>query len=226
MTFAVPVKITVRLIVWDVDKEQNRQTIRDVKEQEVYFGEIPLMTEKGTFIINGTERVIVSQLHRSPGIFFEHDKGKTHSSGTILYSARIIPMRGSWLDLEFDAKDILYARIDKRRKFPVSVLLKALGYSTEELLALLLSHRNDYFQRGQGIFRKLPVDLLLGSKAVGNDLSAGLGRTPGQTRGPDPEKHCQSAEEQQRRRGASQPRGSGRENRRHTGGRSRNRRSP
>ena len=164
MTFAVPVKITVRLIVWDVDKEQNRQTIRDVKEQEVYFGEIPLMTDKGTFIINGTERVIVSQLHRSPGIFFEHDKGKTHSSGTILYSARIIPMRGSWLDLEFDAKDILYARIDKRRKFPVSVLLKALGYSTEELLRYFYPIETITFKE-EGIFRKLSLDLLLGSKA-------------------------------------------------------------
>jgi DNA-directed RNA polymerase subunit beta len=164
MTYAVPVKITVRLIVWDVDKNKRRQMIRDVKEQEVYFGEIPLMTAKGTFIINGTERVIVSQLHRSPGIFFEHDKGKTHASGVLLYSARIIPMRGSWLDLEFDAKDILYVRIDKRRKFPVTVLLKALGYSTEEILRYFYPTETLVFD-GDKVFRKLQVDLLLGTKA-------------------------------------------------------------
>jgi len=164
MTYSVPVKITVRLIVWDVDKEKKRQSIRDVKEQEVYFGEIPLMTEKGTFIINGTERVIVSQLHRSPGIFFEHDKGRTHSSGVLLYSARIIPMRGSWLDLEFDAKDILYVRIDKRRKFPVSVLLKALGYTTEEILNTFYPTETLIFE-GERVYRRLPLELLLGTKA-------------------------------------------------------------
>jgi DNA-directed RNA polymerase subunit beta len=117
-----------------VDAESGAQSIRDVKEQEVYFGEIPLMTDTGTFIINGTERVVVAQLHRSPGIFFEHDKGKTHASGKLLYSARIIPYRGSWLDFEFDPKDILYVRIDRRRKIPATVLLKALGYSVEDLL--------------------------------------------------------------------------------------------
>jgi DNA-directed RNA polymerase subunit beta len=164
MTYAVPVKITVRLIVWDVDKERRQQTIRDVKEQEVYFGEIPLMTEKGTFIVNGTERVIVSQLHRSPGIFFEHDKGKTHSSGVLLYSSRIIPMRGSWLDLEFDAKDILYVRIDKRRKFPVTVLLKALGHTVEDLLLYFYPTETVVFEDGR-VFRRLPLELLLGTKA-------------------------------------------------------------
>src|SRR5512134_3789851 len=133
MTFAAPIKVVIRLVVWDVNEETGVQSIRDVKEQEVYFGEIPLMTESGTFIINGTERVIVAQLHRSPGIFFEHDKGKTHSSGKLLYSARVIPYRGSWLDFEFDHKDILYVRIDRRRKMPATVLLKALGYSTEDL---------------------------------------------------------------------------------------------
>ena len=133
MTFAVPVRVVVRLVVWDVDAESGTQAIRDVKEQEVYFGEIPLMTENGTFVINGTERVVVSQLHRSPGIFFEHDKGKTHASGKLLFSARIIPYRGSWLDFEFDPKDILHVRIDRRRKLPATVLLKALGYSTEEI---------------------------------------------------------------------------------------------
>ena len=134
MTYAAPVKVVIRLVVWDVNEETGLQSIRDVKEQEVYFGEIPLMTDSGTFIINGTERVVVSQLHRSPGVFFDHDRGKTHSSGKLLYSARIIPYRGSWLDFEFDHKDILYVRIDRRRKLHASVLLRALGYSTEELL--------------------------------------------------------------------------------------------
>jgi DNA-directed RNA polymerase subunit beta len=109
--------------------------VKEVKEQEVYMGEVPLMTDKGSFIINGTERVIVSQLHRSPGVFFEHDKGKTHSSGKLLFSARIIPYRGSWLDFEFDPKDMLYFRVDRRRKMPVSILLKAIGMTPEQILA-------------------------------------------------------------------------------------------
>src|SRR5512137_1681516 len=134
MTFAAPMKVKVRLVIWDVNKETDLRSIKDIKEQEVYFGEIPLMTENGTFIINGTERVIVSQLHRSPGVFYDHDKGKTHSSGKVLYSARVIPYRGSWLDFEFDHKDILFVRIDRRRKMPATVLLKALGYSLESLL--------------------------------------------------------------------------------------------
>jgi DNA-directed RNA polymerase subunit beta len=127
MSFQAPIKVVVRLVVWDKDAETGAQSIRDVKEQEVYFGEIPLMTENGTFIINGTERVVVSQLHRSPGAFFDHDKGKSHSSGKLLYNARIIPSRGSWLDFEFDHKDVLYVRIDRRRKLPVTVLIRALG---------------------------------------------------------------------------------------------------
>jgi DNA-directed RNA polymerase subunit beta len=134
MTYELPVRITVRLVVYDVDKETGASNIRDIKEQEIYFGTIPLMTDKGTFIINGTERVVVSQLHRSSGVFFDHDKGKTHSSGKIIYSARIIPVRGSWIDLEIDPKDIVYIRIDRRRKFPVTTLLKAFGYTTEDLL--------------------------------------------------------------------------------------------
>lgn len=135
MTYGAPLKLVVRLVVFDADKAvDGRRDIRDIKEQEIYFGNLPLMTDKGTFIINGTERVIVSQLQRSPGIFFDHDKGKTHASGKILYSARVIPLRGSWLDFEFDHKDILYVKIDRKRKFPVTVLLKALGYSTEDLL--------------------------------------------------------------------------------------------
>lgn len=143
MTYAAPLKIVVRLVVFDTDRladgrnhreEAETKPIRDIKEQEIYFGEIPLMTENGTFIVNGSERVIVSQLHRSPGIFFDHDKGKTVASGKLIYSARVIPIRGSWLDLEFDSKDLLYVRIDRRRKMPVTILLKAMGNSTEFIL--------------------------------------------------------------------------------------------
>src|SRR5512145_1114786 len=135
MTYAAPLKVTVQLVLWDVDPHTGSRSIKNVKEQEVYFGEIPLMTTNGTFMINGTERVIVSQLHRSPGVFFEHDKGKTHSSGKLLFSARIIPYRGSWLDFEFDPKDILYFRVDRRRKMPVTILLKAIGLNPEQILA-------------------------------------------------------------------------------------------
>ena len=134
LTYAAPLKIVVRLVVFDTDRGTEPKAIRDIKEQEIYFGEIPLMTDSGTFVVNGTERVIVSQLHRSPGIFFDHDKGKTHTGGRLLYSARIIPIRGSWLDLEFDAKDLIYVRIDRRRKMPVTILLKAMGNTPEQLL--------------------------------------------------------------------------------------------
>jgi len=126
ITFAAPLKVTLRLVVWDVDEDTGARSIRDIKEQDVYMGDMPLMTKNGTFIINGTERVIVSQMHRSPGVFFDHDKGKTHSSGKYLFAARVIPYRGSWLDFEFDAKDLLYVRIDRRRKLPVTTLLFAL----------------------------------------------------------------------------------------------------
>jgi DNA-directed RNA polymerase subunit beta len=166
MTFAAPIKVLIRLVVWEVNQEAGTQSIRDVKEQEVYFGEIPLMTENGTFIINGTERVVVSQLHRSPGAFFEHDKGKTHSSGKLLYSARVIPYRGSWIDFEFDHKDIMYVRIDRRRKMHATILLRALGYSTQELL--------DYFYDSEqvrilddGTLRKeLNLALIRGQRAA------------------------------------------------------------
>lgn len=132
ITYSVPLRVKIRLIIFD--RESSNKAIKDIKEQEVYMGEVPLMTDNGTFIINGTERVIVSQLHRSPGVFFDHDRGKTHSSGKLLYSARIIPYRGSWLDFEFDPKDQVFVRIDRRRKLPVSVLLRALGYTTEEII--------------------------------------------------------------------------------------------
>ena len=133
-TYAAPMFVLTRLIIYDVDEETGARTIRDIKEQEVFFGEIPLMTQTGTFIINGTERVVVSQLHRSPGVFYEHDEGKTHSSGKLLYSARIIPNRGSWLDFEFDARDLVHVRIDRRKKLFATIMLRALGYTKEELL--------------------------------------------------------------------------------------------
>ena len=133
LNFCAPLRARVRLVI--MDREASKPTVKEVKEQEVYMGEIPLMTPTGSFVINGTERVIVSQLHRSPGVFFEHDRGKTHSSGKLLFSARIIPYRGSWLDFEFDAKDILYFRIDRRRKMPVTILLKAIGMTPEQILA-------------------------------------------------------------------------------------------
>ncbi|WP_375304359.1 DNA-directed RNA polymerase subunit beta [Bradyrhizobium sp. A11] len=135
MTFAAPLKVTLRLIVFDIDEETGAKSVKDIKEQDVYMGDIPLMTMNGTFIVNGTERVIVSQMHRSPGVFFDHDKGKTHSSGKLLFAARVIPYRGSWLDIEFDAKDIVYARIDRRRKIPVTSLMFALGLDGEAILS-------------------------------------------------------------------------------------------
>src|SRR3954447_5767548 len=140
MTYAAPLKVKLRLIVFESDEETGARSVKDIKEQDVYMGDIPLMTDKGTFVVNGTERVIVSQMHRSPGVFFDHDKGKTHSSGKLLFAARIIPYRGSWLDIEFDAKDIVYARIDRKRKIPVTSLLYALGLDGEEIL-------NTFYQR-------------------------------------------------------------------------------
>ncbi|MEK9708033.1 MAG: DNA-directed RNA polymerase subunit beta, partial [Alphaproteobacteria bacterium] len=144
MTFAAPLKVTLRLVVWDVDEDTGSRSIRDIKEQDVYMGDMPLMTEKGTFVINGTERVIVSQMHRSPGVFFDHDRGKTHSSGKYLFAARVIPYRGSWLDFEFDAKDIVHVRIDRRRKMPVTTFLMALdSAATQELRAARAAEGRD-----------------------------------------------------------------------------------
>src|ERR1700744_4703 len=136
MPFAAPLKVTLRLSVFDVDEETGLRSIRDIKEQDVYMVDMPLMTTNGTFIINGTERVIVSQMHRSPGVFFDHDKGKTHASGKYLFAARVIPYRGSWLDFEFDAKDLVYVRIDRRRKLPVTTLLYALDNGPTEKLRI------------------------------------------------------------------------------------------
>ena len=141
VTYSAPLRVKVRLVIYD--KEAKNPTVKDIREQEVYMGEIPLMTDNGTFVINGTERVIVSQLHRSPGVFFDHDKGKTHSSGKLLFNARVIPYRGSWLDFEFDPKDGLFTRIDRRRKLPVTILLRALGYNTEQMLDMFFE--KNYF---------------------------------------------------------------------------------
>jgi DNA-directed RNA polymerase subunit beta len=164
MTYSAPVKVVIRLVVWDVDEDTETRTIRDVKEKEVFFGDIPLMTASGTFIINGTERVIVSQLHRSPGAFFDHDGGKKHSSGKLLYSARVIPYRGSWLDLEFGSKDIMHVRIDRKRKMPATVLLRALGYSAEELLDYYYDTERIYFEGGE-YFKDINLDVLRGQVA-------------------------------------------------------------
>ncbi|WP_028456286.1 DNA-directed RNA polymerase subunit beta [Chitinilyticum litopenaei] len=157
ITFAAPLRARVRLVI--MDREAAKPTVKEVKEQDVYFGEIPLMTRNGSFVINGTERVIVSQLHRSPGVFFEHDKGKTHSSGKLLFSARIIPYRGSWLDFEFDPKDLLFFRIDRRRKMPVSILLKALGYTPEQMLAEFFDTDTFYLNEGDIHWELVPERL-------------------------------------------------------------------
>ena len=162
MTWAAPLKVTVQLILWDKSTEGEQQ-IRDIKEQEVYFGEIPLMTQHGTFMVNGSERVIVSQLHRSPGVFFDHDKGKSHSSGKLLYNARVIPYRGSWLDLEFDYKDLLYVRIDRRRKQPATTLLRALEMSSEEILKFF--YKTDLYNfKGKKASKQFIPDQLEGQK--------------------------------------------------------------
>ncbi len=164
LTYAAPMKVTIRLVVWNIDAETKARDIRAVKEQDVYFGEIPLMTERGTFIINGTERVIVSQLHRSPGVYFDTDQSKTTIGGNLSYTARVIPYRGSWLDFEFDHKELVYVRIDKKKKIPVTLFLKALGYSEKEIL--------DYFYeietiivKDKRLFKETALALLVGQKA-------------------------------------------------------------
>ncbi|WP_437689947.1 DNA-directed RNA polymerase subunit beta [Sorangium sp. So ce176] len=174
MTYSAPIKVTNQLMIYDT-RDGGERIVRDIKEQEVYFGELPLMTETGTFIINGTERVVVSQLHRSPGVFFDHDKGKTHSSGKLLYSARVIPYRGSWLDFEFDPKDIIYVRIDRRRKMHATVLLRALGYSTQDLLNYFYSTETVFLEKGGKYAKSIEYDLLAGQRTtrdikIGNDV--------------------------------------------------------
>jgi DNA-directed RNA polymerase subunit beta len=165
--------VTVKLVIYD--KESSNKAIKEIKEQEVYMGEVPVMTENGTFIINGTERVIVSQLHRSPGVFFDHDRGKTHSSGKLLYSARVIPYRGSWLDFEFDPKDAVFVRIDRRRKLPASVLMRALGYDTEEILGMFFD-TNTFHVKKDGYSLDLIPDRLRGDIAS-FDLKDKKGKT-------------------------------------------------
>jgi DNA-directed RNA polymerase subunit beta len=162
ITYAAPLRVKVRLIIYD--KESSSKKVKDVKEQEVYMGEIPLMTDNGTFVINGTERVVVSQLHRSPGVFFDHDKGKTHSSGKLLYNARVIPYRGSWLDFEFDPKDAVFVRIDRRRKLPASIILRALEYSSEEILETFFD-TNTVSIKGEDVSIKLIAERLRGEVA-------------------------------------------------------------
>lgn len=183
MTYAVPLKVTIQLVLWDVDQRTGARTIKNVKEQEVYFGELPLMTNHGTFMVNGTERVIVSQLHRSPGVFFDHDKGKTHASGKLLFSARIIPYRGSWIDFEFDPRDILYVRIDRRRKFHATVLLRALGMSTEDLLNYFYRKDTILLEGRRAVSKVFKPEQLVGIRAtkdvrhpVSNDLIVKEGR--------------------------------------------------
>ena len=165
VTYAAPLRVTLRLVIYDKDAPGSTKVVKDIKEQEVYMGELPLMTDTGTFVINGTERVIVSQLHRSPGVFFDHDRGKTHSSGKLLYSARIIPYRGSWLDFEFDPKDCLFVRIDRRRKLPVTVLLRALGYDAEDILDTFFEKVN-YTLSAERISMELVPERLKGEVAA------------------------------------------------------------
>ncbi|MGZ0189877.1 MAG: DNA-directed RNA polymerase subunit beta, partial [Alphaproteobacteria bacterium] len=199
LTFSAPLKVTLRLVVWDIDEETGARSIRDIKEQDVYMGDMPLMTANGTFIVNGTERVIVSQMHRSPGVFFDHDKGKTHSSGKLLYASRVIPYRGSWLDFEFDAKDLVYVRIDRRRKLPVTTMLMALdndattkrkadlaaegqtlpaqeseGYTHEELLAFFYA-TEEYERAGDGWTAPFDPATLKPGKAVADVRNAETG---------------------------------------------------
>src|ERR1700728_263537 len=159
LTYAAPLRVKVRLVVYDKEAAGAKKPIKDVREQEVYLGELPLMTDNGTFIVNGTERVIVSQLHRSPGVFFDHDRGKTHSSGKLLFSARIIPYRGSWLDFEFDPKDCAFARIDRRRKLRVTIILRALGYTEEQVLDIFFEKNVFHLSKKEIEFEIIPQRL-------------------------------------------------------------------
>jgi DNA-directed RNA polymerase subunit beta len=174
LTFSAPLKVTLRLIVFDVDEETGAKSVKDIKEQDVYMGDMPLMTPNGTFIVNGTERVIVSQMHRSPGVFFDHDKGKTHSSGKLLFASRVIPYRGSWLDIEFDAKDVVHARIDRRRKLPVTTLLMALGLSPEDILAEYYNFVS-YQRDGEEWRIPLSAEKMKGTKAAKDLVDADSG---------------------------------------------------
>ncbi|HET7412963.1 MAG TPA: DNA-directed RNA polymerase subunit beta, partial [Pararhizobium sp.] len=174
MTYSAPLKVTLRLIVFEVDEDTGAKSVKDIKEQDVYMGDMPLMTPNGTFIVNGTERVIVSQMHRSPGVFFDHDKGKTHSSGKLLFASRVIPYRGSWLDFEFDAKDIVHVRIDRRRKLPVSTMLYALGLD-QEAICDHFYNRVAYRRHGEGWAVPFNVERLKGSSPAYDLVDAASG---------------------------------------------------
>ena len=176
VTFAAPLRVTLRLIVWDIEEETGSRSVRDVKEQDVFMGDMPLMTDKGTFVINGTERVVVSQMHRSPGVFFDHDKGKTHSSGKYLFAARVIPYRGSWLDFEFDARDIVHVRIDRRRKLPATTLLRAFGLDTPDILTSFY-HVRVYRRDRRGWSTELDAERLRGAKLSADLVDARTGKT-------------------------------------------------
>ncbi len=198
LTYAAPLRVKVRLVVLDKEAPGAKKPVKDIREQEVYLGELPLMTDNGTFVVNGTERVIVSQLHRSPGVFFDHDRGKTHSSGKLLFNARVIPYRGSWLDFEFDAKDCVYARIDRRRKLPVTILLRALGYSDEQMLDMFFD-KNTFYLSPDGIELALVPSRLRGETASVRDQ----GRRQGHRRGRPP--HHRAPRAPARRRGRRPP---------------------
>ncbi len=174
LTYSAPLKVTLRLVVFDIDEDTGAKSIKELKEQDVFMGDMPLMTNNGTFVINGTERVIVSQMHRSPGVFFDHDKGKSHSSGKLLFAARVIPYRGSWLDIEFDAKDVVYARIDRRRKLPVTSLMMALGLDSEEILSTFYT-AIDYKRDKEGWRVPYSVERFKGMKAVTDIVNADTG---------------------------------------------------
>ncbi|MEP2979344.1 MAG: DNA-directed RNA polymerase subunit beta [Lentilitoribacter sp.] len=174
LTYSAPLKVTLRLIVFDIDEDTDAKSVKDIKEQNVYMGDMPLMTGNGTFIVNGTERVIVSQMHRSPGVFFDHDKGKSHSSGKLLFAARVIPYRGSWLDIEFDAKDIVHARIDRRRKIPATSLLMALGLDPEEILEFFYT-KSAFTRDGENWRMPFNGDALKGTKAAADLVDADSG---------------------------------------------------
>ena len=199
ITYAAPLKVTLRLVVWDVDEDTGSRSVRDIKEQDVYMGDMPLMTDNGTFVINGTERVIVSQMHRSPGVFFDHDRGKTHSSGKYLYAARIIPYRGSWLDFEFDAKDLVFVRIDRRRKLPVTVLLRALAMDTEEIFdhfyAKVMHTRTD----GQEDGWKAPIEARAPARGQAARRPRERGHRQDGCRGRAPRDRARTEEDRRRR---------------------------
>ncbi|MFN6979920.1 MAG: DNA-directed RNA polymerase subunit beta, partial [Gemmobacter sp.] len=175
MTYAAPLKVTLRLIVFDVNEDTGARSVKDIKEQDVYMGDMPLMTSNGTFVVNGTERVIVSQMHRSPGVFFDHDKGKTHSSGKLLFACRIIPYRGSWLDFEFDAKDLVFARIDRRRKLPVTTLLYALGMDQDAIMSAYYDTVTFRHVKGKGWVTRFFPERVRGTRPTYDLVDAATG---------------------------------------------------